>query len=79
VLPAQKLGRRRNLCNWLSEHASLILDNSDNMTVVYKKPKVGRNAPGPCGSGKKYKKCCLGKSDASVMRKRDEFDLLMQE
>ena len=21
-------------------------------------PKVGRNAPCPCGSGKKYKKCC---------------------
>jgi len=25
-------------------------------------PKVGRNDPCPCGSGKKYKKCCLGKS-----------------
>ena len=24
-------------------------------------PKVGRNDPCPCGSGKKYKKCCLGK------------------
>ena len=23
--------------------------------------KVGRNAPCPCGSGKKYKQCCLGK------------------
>ena len=22
------------------------------------KPKVGRNDPCPCGSGKKYKKCC---------------------
>lgn len=22
------------------------------------RPKVGRNAPCPCGSGKKYKKCC---------------------
>ena len=22
--------------------------------------KVGRNAPCPCGSGKKYKKCCGG-------------------
>ncbi len=26
-------------------------------TVVRKDPKVGRNAPCPCGSGKKYKKC----------------------
>ncbi len=24
-------------------------------------PKTGRNAPCPCGSGKKYKKCCMGK------------------
>ena len=24
--------------------------------------KVGRNDPCPCGSGKKYKKCCLGRS-----------------
>ncbi|MBX2979527.1 MAG: SEC-C domain-containing protein [Flavobacteriales bacterium] len=23
-------------------------------------PKVGRNEPCPCGSGKKYKKCCMG-------------------
>ena len=22
--------------------------------------KVGRNDPCPCGSGKKYKKCCMG-------------------
>ncbi len=26
--------------------------------VVRKAPKVGRNEPCPCGSGKKYKKCC---------------------
>ncbi len=25
-------------------------------------PKVGRNDPCPCGSGKKYKKCCEGKN-----------------
>ena len=24
------------------------------------KEKVGRNAPCPCGSGLKFKKCCLG-------------------
>ena len=24
--------------------------------------KVGRNEPCPCGSGKKYKKCCLNKA-----------------
>ena len=29
--------------------------------VVRQGPKVGRNDPCPCGSGKKYKKCCLNK------------------
>lgn len=27
-------------------------------TYVREQPKVGRNDPCPCGSGKKYKKCC---------------------
>ena len=27
-------------------------------TYVRKAPKTGRNAPCPCNSGKKYKKCC---------------------
>ena len=27
-------------------------------TIVNKAPKVGRNDPCPCGSGRKYKKCC---------------------
>jgi len=41
----------------------LVFSGSDN-SEVKKKPikrterKVGRNAPCPCGSGKKYKKCC---------------------
>jgi hypothetical protein len=28
--------------------------------------KVGRNDPCPCGSGKKYKKCCLAKDEAAA-------------
>lgn len=28
-------------------------------TVVRSESKIGRNSPCPCGSGKKYKKCCL--------------------
>jgi len=35
------------------------MGKSDNMTVVYEKLKVGRNEPCPCGSGLKYKKCCM--------------------
>jgi hypothetical protein len=30
-------------------------------TYVREIPKIGRNEPCPCGSGKKYKKCCLQK------------------
>ncbi|SDB32264.1 SEC-C metal-binding domain-containing protein [Butyrivibrio sp. INlla16] len=29
--------------------------------IVRDKPKIGRNDPCPCGSGKKFKKCCMGK------------------
>ena len=32
---------------------------TDPATPVRVKPKVGRNDPCPCGSGRKYKKCCL--------------------
>ena len=28
---------------------------------VHYMPKIGRNDQCPCGSGKKYKKCCMGK------------------
>jgi hypothetical protein len=28
-------------------------------TYVREQPKIGRNEPCPCGSGKKYKKCCM--------------------
>ncbi|MCR5063955.1 MAG: preprotein translocase subunit SecA [Treponema sp.] len=31
---------------------------ADNITVRRTVPKVGRNDPCPCGSGKKYKQCC---------------------
>lgn len=37
---------------------------TDEVTMPIRRdePKVGRNDPCPCGSGKKYKKCCLNKS-----------------
>lgn len=39
------------------EKHKLYLEQKKSGTVV-KGPKVGRNDPCPCGSGKKYKKCC---------------------
>jgi len=38
-------------------------------TGILKKEKIGRNAPCPCGSGKKYKKCCLPKEEAQGLEK----------
>jgi preprotein translocase subunit SecA len=35
------------------------------VTTVRKGPKVGRNDPCPCGSGKKYKRCCMQKEQAA--------------
>ncbi len=31
------------------------------------KTKIGRNDPCPCGSGKKYKKCCMGKAEMGTV------------
>jgi SEC-C motif-containing protein len=38
---------------WLYEDGSVA-----PVTIVRSAPKVGRNDPCPCGSGKKYKHCC---------------------
>lgn len=32
--------------------------------------KVGRNDPCPCGSGKKFKQCCLNKTGGSGVRRK---------
>lgn len=31
----------------------------ENQALVHESERIGRNDPCPCGSGKKYKKCCL--------------------
>ena len=40
-------------------------DGTVRREPVKKKIKVGRNDPCPCGSGKKYKNCCLDKDMAA--------------
>jgi len=37
------------------------------------KNKPGRNDPCYCGSGRKYKKCCLKKEDSIMEKKENEF------
>ena len=36
-----------------------ILDRAQQLTIRREEPKIGRNEPCHCGSGKKYKKCCI--------------------
>lgn len=40
------------------EVQSLVSSLQEQGQTVRKEPKIGRNDPCPCGSGKKYKKCC---------------------
>jgi hypothetical protein len=46
-----------------SERRRELLGDSDPLasepTFAHDRPKVGRNDPCPCGSGRKFKKCCL--------------------
>ena len=39
-----------------------------------RKSKVGRNDPCPCGSGRKYKKCCQGKTTSPKVDLRQEYE-----
>ena len=34
-------------------------------------PKIGRNEKCPCGSGKKFKKCCIEDYDREYLYKQD--------
>ncbi|MDO5387802.1 MAG: preprotein translocase subunit SecA [Clostridia bacterium] len=54
VTPEQSLEREQ-----VAKPTSTNMDESTGGTTrVRKEPKVGRNDPCPCGSGKKYKQCC---------------------
>ncbi|MBN1699280.1 MAG: SEC-C domain-containing protein [Spirochaetales bacterium] len=41
-----------------------------SMFIPYGK-KTGRNSPCPCGSGKKYKHCCLNRKKVSALSKEN--------
>ncbi len=45
---------------WMQKHPEVLQGGQTVKvaTVRHEGPKVGRNDPCPCGSGKKYKKCC---------------------
>ena len=45
-----------------AEQKELYKEQKASQTVRNEGPKIGRNDPCPCGSGKKYKKCCGARS-----------------
>ena len=58
---------QRRQARWLEESGDFgadLLDPDETervATYVREQPKIGRNDACPCGSGKKYKQCCLKK------------------
>lgn len=46
---------------YTSDDGWFFVDGKIQETVKRESKKIGRNEPCPCGSGKKYKKCCLVK------------------
>jgi len=55
---ALRRGRQMAQQRPVDELATNTSENAKPRPVVRTHPKVGRNDPCPCGSGKKYKKCC---------------------
>ncbi len=60
------LEREARLSNEKEDVEDIEDDNNHGYTETYVRgsPKIGRNDPCPCGSGKKYKKCCLPREAA---------------
>ncbi len=48
-----------NLCPLLNDEENIFEEEENSLALpAIQEKKVGRNDPCPCGSGKKYKKCC---------------------
>ena len=75
VLRVQTVERAQEMLDYCTEHGIQAIvgvepDKDENVTDVERAlssptpatvaPKIGRNDPCPCGSGKKFKKCCAG-------------------
>ena len=48
----------RFLTDFTEEELKKFYKEQKESTTIRKPKKIGRNDPCPCGSGKKYKKCC---------------------
>jgi preprotein translocase subunit SecA len=57
VRPQEKI-QRKQVAKITGTSGGNLEDTEKPKTIVKKEKKIGRNDPCPCGSGKKYKKCC---------------------
>ena len=64
VLLANSFEERDDELSWEDEEIEGLIADERAETIVRHGPRVGRNDPCPCGSGKKYKKCCMKKGVA---------------
>ena len=62
--------RQQEEASFLEQHQTRMsyshAGNGENQPVKKEGKKIGRNEPCPCGSGKKYKKCCANKTGARM-------------
>ncbi|WP_318473661.1 SEC-C metal-binding domain-containing protein [Photobacterium leiognathi] len=59
-IEADKISRQGHILNKVqTSHGSLITQDNSPNRLARLKTRYGRNEPCHCGSGKKYKKCCL--------------------
>jgi len=55
-----ELGRRHEIMNKLYVVSAAAAGHPGRVSDPIRAPRrIGRNEPCPCGSGKKYKRCCL--------------------
>ncbi len=60
----RELGRRWRLMQGLAPEIHALRHEQLIPKTVRRERRVGRNDPCPCGSGKKYKRCCLAREHA---------------
>ncbi|WP_163935523.1 preprotein translocase subunit SecA [Paraferrimonas sp. SM1919] len=53
----RRAAEEQRIKQYQHEQSQALTDEIENRTAVREGPKVGRNEPCPCGSGKKYKQC----------------------
>lgn len=64
LLDNVNVDNEKEVKKWLQKHPEVAQGGSPlprPQTYKRDEPKIGRNDPCPCGSGKKYKKCCANK------------------